>query len=156
MKISILATAVLFSSLAAPIVSAQEDPMPTNPTMTKPMDMDRQMPQFQENIKKMQLQMEKIHATTDQKERQTLMQEHMSSMQENMKMMRGMGGPMMGSSMMDGGKHHGMAMGNNNSAMTKADIMQRHEMMVSRMDVMQMMMEQMMQHEYGMSLMSER
>ena len=44
--------------------------------------------------------MAKLRATTEPKQRQTLMQEHMQTMQENMNVMRGMGGPMtMGGSM---------------------------------------------------------
>lgn len=69
-------------------------------------------------------QMEKIRATSDPKERQQLMRDHMQSMQDNMKMMHGMSGPM-----------------------TMGDMMKRHAMMEQRMDMMQMMMEQMMQRD---------
>jgi len=95
-----------------------------------------------ENMEKMQRQMEKIQATTDTKERQKLMQEHMQSMQENMKVMRGMDGQMMTGS----GQHGGIAMGDHQN-MKCGDMMKHHDMMKNRMDMMQMMMEQMMQHQ---------
>jgi peptidoglycan hydrolase CwlO-like protein len=83
------------------------------------------------NMEKMQRQMDQIHATTDSKERQKLMQEHMRTMQENMKAMRGMDAPMM----------------SNRNNMAGGDMMKRYKMMSARMDMMQMMMEQMMQHQ---------
>ena len=137
MKPSILIAAIVACALSAPIVSAQEKSTPAKPATS--MDMDKQMPQMQENMKKMQQEMAKLRATTDPKERQKLMQEHMQTMQENMQMMRGMGVPMMG---MTGGKGSGTA-----SGMMDGDPKQRQEMMEKRMDMMQMMMEQMMQHD---------
>jgi hypothetical protein len=89
------------------------------------------------NMEKMQRQMDQIQATTDSKERQKLMQEHMRTMQENMKAMRGMDAPMMSN-------HKGMAGG---------DMMTHYKMMSTRMDMMQMMMEQMMQHQNAQELM---
>ena len=127
MKASILVSAIVPFALSAPIVAAQEGPTPAKP----PMDMD--MSQAQEKMKAMQAQMDKIHKTTDAKERQKLMQEHMQAMQESMKAMRGMGGPMM--------------MGGKKGAMTDGDMMKRGDMTEKRMDMMQMMMEQMMQHD---------
>lgn len=152
MKIRVLTAVILASALAGPIVSAQEKSTTTKPAMTMPMDMDKQMPQMQANMEKMQQQMDKFQATTDPKERQKLMQEHMSAMQETMKTMHGMGGSMMTGS----GEHRGMTMAGKKSAMTEADMMQCHEMMVARTDMMQMMMEQMMQHDQAMASMSVR
>jgi len=138
MKTSILVAAIIACGLSVPIVSAQEKAAPTKPAIS--MDTDKQMPQMQENMKKMQQQMEKLRATTDPKERQKLMQEHMQTMQENMKAMRGMGGPtMMG---MMGSKPSATGPG-----MMGGDPKQQQEMMGRRMDMMQMMMEQMMQHD---------
>ena len=137
-KTSILVAAIVACALSAPIVSAQEKSAPAKPAMS--MDMDKQMPQMQDNMKKMQGQMDKIRKTTDPKERQKLMQEHMQTMQDNMKTMRGMGSPMM----MGGQKGGGMMGG---------DPKQRQEMMGKRMDMMQMMMEQMMQHDQMMESM---
>ena len=84
-------------------------------------------------MKTLQQQMEKLRATTDPKERQKLMQEHLQTMQENMKAMHGLGDPMM----MSGPK---------GGPMMSGDPTQREEMMEKRMDMMQMMREQMMQH----------
>jgi len=77
------------------------------------------------------------------------MQAHMQAMQENMKMMRGMGSPMM----KGGGEHGGMMMRDMKGGMTEGDMMKRHAMMEQRMDMMQMMMEQMMQHDQAMESM---
>ena len=137
MKTSILISAIVACALSAPIVSAQEKPAPTKPAMS--MDMDKHMGQMQEKMKAMQAQMDTIRNTTDPKERQILMQAHMQAMQENMKMMRGMGGPMMG--------------GQKGGGMMGGDPKQRQEMMEKRMDMMQMMMEQMMQHDQMMESM---
>lgn len=52
MKTSILVTTIVACVLSVPIVSAQEKSAPAKPTMS--MDMDKQMPQMQENMKKMQ------------------------------------------------------------------------------------------------------
>ena len=54
MKIPALAAVILACALAGPIVSAQEKSTTTKPAMNMPMDMDKQMPQMQANMKKMQ------------------------------------------------------------------------------------------------------
>jgi hypothetical protein len=135
MKTSLMVAVILACTLSAPITSAQQEPAPAKQAMS--MDMDSLM---QENMEKMQQQMDKLRATTDAGERQKLMREHMQAMQENMTAMRGMGGPqMMG--------------GQNGGAMMDADPKQRQEIMEKRMDMMQMMMEQMMQHNQMMGAM---
>jgi hypothetical protein len=140
MKIPMLVAAFAACALSAPIVSAQEKMTPGTPAMSA----DRQTSEMQENMKKMQQQMETIRATSDPKERQKLMREHMEMMQGGMKSMRGMGGPMA----MGGGQGGGMAMGEGKGkGMGSGDMMQRHEMMEKRIDMMQLMMAQMMQHE---------
>jgi len=108
MKTSILVTAIVAGVLSAPMLSAQEKAAPAKPAMN--MDMGKQMPQMQENMKSMQQQMEKLGATSDPQERQKLMQEHMQTMQErqrlmheHMQTMHGMGGPMMGMTGAKGG-----------------------------------------------------
>jgi len=78
-----------------------------------------------DSMKTMQDQMEKLRAATDPKERQRLMQEHMKTMRDTMAAMHGMLGTAMG-----GGMGTGMT--------------QR------RMDTMQMMMEQMIEHQSAM------
>ena len=144
MKTSILVAAIAVCALSAPIVSAQEKSAPAKPAMS--MDMDKQMPRMQENMKKMQQQMDKMHQSKDPKERQKLMREHMQTMQENMKSMRGMGGPMMMG--MTGGKPGAAGPGT-----MGGDPKQQQEMLGQRMDMMQMMMEQMMEHDHAMESM---
>ena len=131
MKTLILVAAIVACALAAPIVAAQEKSAPATPAMS--MDMDKQMPQMLENMKKMQTQMEKIRKTTDSKERRKLLQEHMQAMQVGMNLMQSVGGPMM---MRMLGDKPGTS-----------DPKQQQEMMAWRMDMMQMMMEQVIQHD---------
>jgi hypothetical protein len=169
MKTSILISAITACALSAPIASAQEKLAPTKPAMNMDMgkpaqerpapampamseDMEKQMPKMQANMEKMQQQMEKIGTTTDPKERQKLMQEHMQTMQENMKTMRGMGGPMMKGE----GKPGGMMMGDKKGSMKDSDMKKRQEMTETRMDMMQMMMEQMMKRDEAMKPMPDR
>ena len=133
MKTSMLAAAIVACALSAPVMSAQEPAAPAKPAMG--MDMDKQMSQMQENMKTMEQQMEKLRTTTDPQERQKLMQEHMQTRQKNMTAMRGMGGPTMG------------MMGGKGGPMMNMDPKQREDFLQRRIDMMQMMMEQMMQHE---------
>ena len=139
MKVSMLTSAIVACALSVPNASAQEKSAPAKPAMS--IDMDKHMSKMQGNMKAMQAQMDRIHKTTDPKERQKLMQAHMTAMQENMKAMRDMGGPMM----KGGGEHGGMMMDGKKGG----DMMKRHELMMNRMDMMQMMMEQMMQHDHA-------
>ena len=128
MKTSILLAAIVACALAAPIVSAQEQSAPAKSVMST--DLDQQMSQMQENIKKMQQQMVKLRTTTDPKERQNLMQEHMQTMQENMNTLRGIGGPMTGS-----GQRGTMAIDRHNDMAGDA-MTQHHEMLEKRMDML--------------------
>ena len=110
------------------------------------------MEKMQEKMKKMQEQMEKIHAATDPAERRKLMKEHMQSMQEGMKMMGRMGGGMKGGDMMAKAKkdQDGPMMedgGGDKGGMMGGMMMKKHKKMEDRMDMMQMMMEQMIEHE---------
>lgn len=107
------------------------------------------MDKMQGHMKKMMQQMDAIHKTDDPEKRDKLLQEHRQSMQEGMQMMRGMGGGMMngmmgkgGGGMMQGG---GMHQGGGKTPCGDKDM--RHRMMEQRLDMMQMMMEQMMQHQ---------
>jgi hypothetical protein len=130
------------------IVAQQTSPDVPDPSGK---DMEEQMQKMQEHMKEMQAQMEKIRQTTDPKERQRLMQEHMQGMGEQMQMMQGMGGCMMMRGMMGGrqqstatpGKKGGMDC----PMMKGGDPGRGQEMMEQRMDMMQMMMEQMLQHQ---------
>ena len=126
MKTSLLVAAMLGCTLSVPVLSAPDTALPAKPAMS--MNMDKKMPQMQENMKKMQQQMEQMRATSDPAEREKLMQQHMQTMQDNMMTMRGMGGMMMQGSTGQGGMQHGMP---------GSDAM-RHSMMAG-MDSMQTM-----------------
>ena len=150
MKRSMVISAVVTAALSTPIAFAQDTKAaPAKPAMA--MEMGKQAPKMQDSMKGMQEQMDKARATTDPKEREKLMQEHMLAMQENMKSMHGMGGPMMMGSSQGGG----MAKGGNKE-MAGGNMMQHHEMAMKRMDMMQLMMEQMLQHQQVMESMPTR
>ena len=113
------------------------------------------MPQMQDNMKKMQDLMAKIHASKDGAERRQLMQQHSKAMQEQMAMMHSMGGGMAG------GGAGGMMMGGANAAPNAQrapqagdgmmnQMMSMHQAMQGRMSMMEMMMGQMMQHQEAM------
>ncbi|MBV6324389.1 hypothetical protein [Duganella violaceipulchra] len=108
------------------------DPHHPDPAQQEKKTPDATSAGMMENMQKMQRQMEKIQATTDPKERQKLMQEHMQAMQDNMKAMRA------ADASPASDKHQGKAGGG---------MMMRPDMMEKRMDMMQMMMEQMVQHQ---------
>ena len=162
MKTAFVAVVISYAALSSPIAMAQEKPAPVNPAMgmgvpksaqepapntaARGADMEMQRPRMQANIEKMHQQMEKIATTTDPKERQKLLQEHMQTMQENMKMMRDMGKPAMSGE----GSPGGMAIGEKKGGMQNDDAMKRQEMTETRMDMMQMMMEQMMKRDEAM------
>lgn len=126
---------------------------------------DKQMVQIQENLQRMQVQMDKIRQSQDPQERQRLLQEHWTTMQSAMGMMHGMwgpgmmgccaSGPMMGRHMKD--RHmmdrHMMdrgAMGDYYSKLTPEQMKQRQYMMDRYMRMQQMMMDHMMQHQHHM------
>ncbi|MFL1467735.1 hypothetical protein [Marinobacter sp. HN1S83] len=115
------------------------------------------MQQMHENMSRMQGMMQQMPNAGSQEERQRLMQEHMESMQEHMGMMRGgmMGPGMMDQGMMGNGqgmmnnqgqKQPGNAQGNRAGG-PGMDNEQRMNMMENRMDQMQLMMEQMLEHQ---------
>ena len=106
------------------------------------------MDKMQERMKKMQEQMEKIHSAKNTQERQKLMQEHMQSMQEGMKMMGRMGGGMKGGDMMaKAKKDQGKSMTDAGDGMGMCMMMMKQKSAEFRMDMMQKMMEQMIEHE---------
>jgi len=140
MKTPILGAAIFACALASvPVASAQDKTTPAKPAMS--MEMEQQMSRMQANMKDMQAQMEKIRATTDPKVRQELMEAHMQAMQECMTTMRGQDKPMT----MSGSQGGGMAMGGS-KANAGGEMMKHHQMMQSRMGMMESMMEQMLQH----------
>ncbi len=90
-----------------------------------------------DRMRKMAAQMEQIKATKDPKERERLMQQHLESMHEGAQALRAAGGctmPMTACPMMGGA--HG-----------KQVPAERMDMMEKRMDMLQMMMEQMVERE---------
>jgi hypothetical protein len=102
------------------------------------------MGMMKQNMQEMMKQMDEIHSTKDPKKREQLMHAHMLNMHKGMQMMRSMGGDMM-MAMKNDGKGGGamMKQGMDGNMDCKGKGM-RHQMMVERMDMMQMMMEQMM------------
>ena len=98
---------------------------------------------MQDNVKKMQSQLDHIANAKTDDERQNAMAEHMQTMLENMQMARGMGAGMMGCPMMGGGMMGGgMGMQGGTGMPGQDDMMsKRLEMMEKRMDMMQSMMQ---------------
>ena len=106
---------------------------------------------MQANVKKMPAQLDRVAKAKTPEERQQAMAEHMKTMHENMMagkaMMMGesMGCPMMKDGMMDKG---GMGMmGGMPDGAAPANPAERMQTMEKRMDMMQMMMEQMMRRQ---------
>ena len=133
MKTPILVAMIAACALSSiPAASAQDKTTPGQPATS--MDMGQKMSTMQANVKDMQAQMEKIRATTDPKERRKLMEAHMQAMHECMATMREQDKAAMP---MGGDQPAGMAGG---------DMMKHRQLMESRMDMMAMMMDQMLQH----------
>ena len=93
---------------------------------------------MQENGKKMQAQLGRIRDAKDPEARQKLMMEYMQTMHENMMLGRSMMRGMMDCGMMKGGM-----MGEGEAGASPDALMGRMNEMEKRMDMMQMMMEQM-------------
>jgi len=113
------------------------------------------MKSMQQNMKIMHELMEKIHSTSDPAEKTQLLKQHMQAMRDQMKDMQGMSGGMM-KGMMDGGVEQGakkqkdaMAMmcGGKKGGKSGDMMMKCHRMMQTRVDMMQEMMGQMLEHE---------
>lgn len=108
------------------------------------------MGQMGEHMQKMMEQMDAVHKAVDPAEREKLLQEHMQSMQEGMGMMGGgkRGGMMMGKGMQQGSEMMGKRM-QQGDGMTGCNDQKKtqHQQMERRMDMMQTMMDQMMQHQ---------
>jgi hypothetical protein len=108
---------------------------------------------MQDNVKKMQTQLDRIASAKTDEERQKAMAEHMRTMQENMKMTHGMKAGMMDSPMMKGGMMGGGMAGGGTGMMGEAAQYgaraERMQQMEKRMDTMQMLMEQMMRRQEG-------
>ncbi len=102
---------------------------------------------MQNNVKKMQSQLDRIGKAKDDEERQRLMAEYMQTMRENMMAAKGMMGDGMHCSMMMGKSgmpmRGGMMGGQDGENPEHETMMQHMQQMEKRMDMMQMMMEQM-------------
>ena len=145
MKKAIIA-ALIAAGLAVSMAWADEKaehytPEGAYPHMLKPEQLDQMKmhnDQMEAHLRDMQKLMDEMHATKDPKERRKLMDEHMKSMREMMKGMRSSSGEMkMG--MMSGGPKSGEPMPEGEK--------QRQYLLEKRIDMMNMMMEQMMQEE---------
>jgi hypothetical protein len=106
---------------------------PAKDTATQGMD-PAATPRMQDNMKTMQNLMTRFRSSKDPAERQQLLQQHSKAMQDQMRMMRG------------------MSMGAVQDRPTKAGGMMNrdmidHEAMQVRMNMMQVMMEQILQHQ---------
>lgn len=153
----LIACSVLVAAPALVLAQGNDGQMPRGGMMN-----EEQMQQMYENMSQMQGMMQQMPNAGSQEERQRLMQQHMESMQEHMGMMRGgmMGNGMMGQGMpgqgMMGGdqgmmnnqgqKQSGNAQ-RNHSGGAGMGYEQRMNMMENRMDQMQLMMEQMLEHQ---------
>ena len=100
MIVSTLITAALIMPLAMAEAPAKADKKPAA-TAGSEADMDKYYAAMQDRYKKMQEQMERLRKAKDPAERQKLWEEHWQTMHEGMDMMMGRGG--MGPGMMMGG-----------------------------------------------------
>lgn len=128
-------------------------------------EFDKQMAQMQDNMKKMQAQMEQIRQTRNPQARQKLLAEHWTTMQGNMQLMHDLWGPGMmgccmgGGMMVQGMTGPGMMSGHTMGGpmwgdyrrLTPEQLRQRQYMTDRLMPMQQMMMEHMMQHQQWMS-----
>jgi predicted phage gp36 major capsid-like protein len=144
--------AIILALLAASLAAApawadekedhyKEGTKGVTPHMLKPEQLDQMKKhnnEMEKHLKDMQAEMEKMHTTKDPKERRKLMDEHMKSMRDMMKGMRSSSDEMkMG--MMSGGPKAGEPMPEGEK--------QRQYLIEKRIDMMNMMMEQMGQRE---------
>ena len=146
MKNSIIAAVLAAGMATAPAWAEKKNeehytPEGAYPHMLKPEQLD-QMKKHNDEMEKhladMQTLMDTMHTTKDPKERHKLMGEHMKSMHEMMKGMRSTSGEMkMG--MMSGGPKSG-------EPMPEGEKLRQH-MLEKRIDMMNMMMDQLMQRD---------
>lgn len=138
LTLTALAASIAFSFPAL----AEEAHHPEKAAAAKPVaaqPAEASVTKMQGNLKKMQAQLDRVAKAKTPEERQQAMAEHMKTMHENMMagkammMGEGMGCPMMKDGMM-GGMPEGTS---------SANPAERMQSMEKRMDMMQMMMEQM-------------
>ena len=151
-----IATALAFS---APVFADDaHHPEQAAAAKSAPAPLAPQVKKMRDNVKKMPAQLDRVAKAKTDAERQKAMAEHMQTMQENMHMARGMqAGMMMDCPMMEGGMmgKGGMGMmgrggmGMMGGGAAPADAPDRMQQMEKRMDMMQMMMEQMIRRQDG-------
>jgi len=132
------AGAALFALLLTGAVAVRADDPPAT---SRPAVQTEALAQMQARMRAMQAQMAQLQTATDAAERQKLLSAHMQLMQEQMASMRSMGGGMM--QKMHGGAGMGMGMQPGTDAGARQPGA-RHQRVEDRMDMLQMMMEQMM------------
>ncbi len=137
---------LLMASAASAVEEHHPDQKPAATAPAAPRDAEKAVQQMGENVNKLRAQMDKILKTKEPAERQKLVQEHMQTLRASMTTaaaaMGGMPGPggMMGGGMMMDCPMMGQMMG---GGMMGEQMMQRMQQMEKRMDMMQMMLEQM-------------
>jgi hypothetical protein len=145
--------ALLALALTGAVAARADDPSTANPSAANQSEQQAALiEQMQSRMQAMQAQMAQLQTVTDPAERQKLLSAHMQLMQEQMASMRAMGGGMMqgmhggtgmgmGSGMRAAGGGMGMRQGANAGQQPPGP---RHQLMEDRVDMLQMMMEQMM------------
>jgi hypothetical protein len=134
-------------ALSAPYAIAETAAKTDKKPVVSDAETDRLYGAMQERYKKMQEQMGKIRQTKDPKERQRLLQEHWQTMHEGMGMMGGGMGGGMGRGPRGGGAMMGAGPAGCPLGAAPEAIACRQGMMERRMEMMQMMMENMIEHQ---------
>ena len=162
MRTRLMIAAMMVAALSAPLAFAQapDQAVKAATPAAGDADMDKYYAAMQERYKKMQDQMARLSKTKDPKERQRILDEHWITMHEGMDTMMGRGG--MGRGMMMGGMGYGMGPGGGGMGMwhgggmgpgagmgpMSPEMMEyRQRRMEQRLDMMQMMMDQMVQQQ---------
>ena len=148
----LVACSVLMAAPVLVFAQGSSGQMPRGAMMNQ-----EQMQQMNENMAQMQAMRQEMRNAESDAERQRIREKHMEYMQNHMGMMRGgmMGPGMMGQGMMGGGQgmmnNQGKKQSGNGQDKRAGgpgmDDEQRMEMMENRMNQMQLMMEQMLEHQ---------
>lgn len=166
-KTAIVAALAAFTLCAGPALAQPSKPAPPAPAAAPDKtdsvaEFDKQMGAAEDNLRKMQEQMDALRKTQDPEARQRLLQEHWDTMQATMGMMhamRGMdgrgccvggsrmGGPMMGGAARPGQPPDRGQMRRFYSGMTERQLKEHQYMMDQYMGMQQSLMQQMMWHQ---------
>jgi len=145
MKNTAMTTIAAALAFSAPVFADDaHHPEKVAEAKSAPAQIAPQIKTMQDNVKKLQPQLDRIAKAKTDEARHKAMAEHMQTMQENINMARGMqAGMMMDCPMMEGGMMGKGGMMGGGQGMAGADDMmaERMEMMEMRMDRMQMMMQ---------------